>query len=213
LPTDLFRLYLVTDRSHTCGRPLLEVVEAALAGGADAVQLREKDLPARDLLELAVRLVSLCRRYGARVLINDRIDVALAARADGVHLPGNSFTAAEARHLLGPGALIGMSTHSLAQAQEAAAGGADFIVLGPIYDTPSKRPFGLPPLGLEPLAVAARSISVPVLAIGGVSADRVAPLCEHGAYGIATISALLEAQDPRTAAETMRAQLQRYVRS
>lgn len=210
MPAGLFRLCLVTDRAHTRGRPLLEVVEAALAGGVDAVQLREKDLPARDLLELALRLGSLCRRYDARLLINDRIDVALAAGADGVHLPGGSFGLADARHLLGPSALLGISTHALTEARAAAAGGADFIVFGPVFDTPSKRPFGLPPVGLDALAEAARSVTLPVFAIGGVSVDRIEAVCERGVHGIAAIAALLQADDPRVAAEQMRLRLQRF---
>ena len=102
-----FRLYLVTDRHHTVGRPLLDVLEEALRGGVDAVQLREKDLPAAELFDLARRMRALCRRYKARLLVNDRIDIALSAGADGIHLPANSFSPADARRLLGPGALIG----------------------------------------------------------------------------------------------------------
>jgi thiamine-phosphate pyrophosphorylase len=210
MPAGIFRLYLVTDRAHTRGRPLLDVIEAALAGGVDAVQLREKNLPARDLLALALRLGSLCRRYGARLLINDRIDVALAAGADGVHLPGNSFQLADARHLLGPSALIGVSTHSLTEARAAAEGGADFIVFGPVFDTPSKRSFGLPPVGLDALAEATRGVSLPVFAIGGVSVDGLDAVCERGVHGIAAIAALLQAEDPRAAAEQIRLRLERF---
>src|ERR1043166_4223314 len=146
-----FRLYLVTDRTRTGGRPLLEVVEAALDGGVDAVQLREKDLPTDELVDLATRLVGLCRRHGARLLINDRIDVALAVGADGVHLPVDSFRVADARSLLGNAALIGASAHHAGAARSAAAAGADFVVFGPVFDTPSKRVFG-PPVGLAALA-------------------------------------------------------------
>src|SRR5438445_3722433 len=167
----LFRLYLITDRHRTAGRPLLDVVEQALAGGVDAVQLREKDLPARDLLALAQRLGDLCRRHGARFLVNDRIDVALAAGADGVHLPADSFTAVDARRLLGPRALIAVSTHSLAEARAAAAAGADCIVFGPIFDTPAKRPFG-PPLGVAGLAAVARAVALPVVAIRSATRAR-----------------------------------------
>ena len=199
-----FRLYLVTDRKRTRGRPLPDVVEAALQGGVDAVQLREKDLPVAELFELAGKLRELCRHYGARLLINDRVDVVLATKADGVHLPVNSFTPADARRLLGPSALIGRSTHSLEDARAAADGGADFIVFGPVFDTPSKRPFG-PPVGLSALAEVARSVSLPVLAIGGISAERVEAACQRGARGVAVVSAILEAVDPRAAAAALRA--------
>ena len=198
-----FRLYLVTDRTRTGGRPLPEVVEAAVRGGVDAVQLREKDLPAGALFELARELRRRCTRHGVRLLINDRIDVALAVGADGVHLPVDSFAAGDARALVGPGRLIGVSTHSLEQAQQASAAGADFVVFGPVFATPSKRPFG-PPLGLEALAQAAGAVSVPVFAIGGVTVARADAVCRHGAHGIAAIAAVLEATDPTAAARALR---------
>jgi thiamine-phosphate pyrophosphorylase len=203
MPPSPIRLYLITDRARTAGRPLLDVIEAALQGGVDAVQLREKDLSVRELFELACRLRVLCNRYGARLLVNDRIDVALAAKANGVHLPGGSFLPADARRLLGPTALIGASTHSLAQAR-AVGDGVDFIVFGPIFDTPSKRPFG-PPVGLEALAEVAREVAVPLLGIGGITADRVEAVCAHGAGGVAIISAMLAADDPCTAARELKA--------
>ncbi|MFI5364430.1 MAG: thiamine phosphate synthase [Candidatus Binatia bacterium] len=201
-----FRLYLVTDRTRTAGRPLLQVVEAALQGGVDAVQLREKDLAARELYALASELSVLCRRQGARLLINDRIDVALAVGADGVHLPGGSFTPADARAVLGPQALIGASTHNLEQAQRAAAGGADFIVFGPIFDTPAKRQYGAP-VGLQALGVVTEKVTLPVLAIGGITGERVESVRQHRVYGVAVISAILEADDPRAAALALRAAL------
>ena len=197
-----FSLYLVTDRKATAGRRLLEVVDAALQGGVGAVQLREKDLPARDLFALACALRPICAARGARLLINDRIDIALAARADGVHLPVNSFTSAEARGLVGPGALIGASAHDMAEARAAAAGGADFIVFGPVFDTPSKRALGAP-VGLEALAAVARALTIPVLAIGGITAGRVDAVRRHGARGVAVISAILQASDPRAAAQEL----------
>lgn len=197
-----FSLYLVTDRHRTRGRPLLEVVEAALQGGVGAVQLREKDLPAGQLFDCARKLRELCRRYGARLLVNDRIDVALAAGADGVHLPVSSFACADARKLLGPTALIGVSTHSFAEAHAARAAGADFIVFGPVFDTPSKRAFGSP-VGLDALARVTRETALPVFAIGGITADRVETVCQRGAHGVALVSAILAADDPCVAAESV----------
>jgi thiamine-phosphate pyrophosphorylase len=200
----LFDLYLVTDRTRTRGRPLIDVVEAALRGGADAVQLREKDLPVAELFDLACKLRERCRQYGARLLISDRVDVALAAEADGVHLPVNSFAPPDARRLLGPAALIGCSTHSLAEARAAADGGADFIVFGPVFDTPSKRPFG-PPVGLSALAEVTREVCLPVLAIGGITAERIETVRRHGGRGVAVVSAISESADPRAAARALRA--------
>jgi thiamine-phosphate pyrophosphorylase len=197
------RLYLVTDRHRTAGRPLLEVVAAALQGGVDAVQLREKDLSARELLALGELLRDLCDRYGARLVINDRIDVARAVRADGAHLPSHSFHPREARRLLGGSALIGVSTHSLAEVHAAHDAGADFIVFGPVFDTPSKRPFGAP-VGLESLAQVAHATATPVVAIGGITAAHVPALRATAASGIAVISAILAAPDPCGAALALR---------
>ena len=201
-----FRLYLVTDRTQTAGRPLATVVEAALAGGVDAVQLREKDLPSAELLDLATRLHPLCKRYHVPLLINDRVDIALAVGAEGVHLPADSFTPADARRLLGPEALIGASTHSLAEAQAAGNGGADFIVFGPVFDTQSKRAFGAP-TGLEALAEVARAVALPVLAIGGINAQRATSIRARGADGVAVVSAVLAAPRPELAAAALRAAL------
>ena len=190
-----FSLYLVTDRKQTNGRPLLEVVEECLTAGVRAVQLREKDLTTRELFTLATELRELTRRYGAALLINDRIDVALALEADGVHLPGDSFPAESARKIVGPGILIGASVHNAAEAKDAEAGGADFIVFGPIFDTPSKRPYG-PPQGLDALHAVRQTVSLPLFAIGGITPGRVRAVKEAGADGVATISALLGAPDP-----------------
>ena len=200
------RLYLVTDRQHTAGRRLVDVVEQALRGGVDAVQLREKDLGAGELLALGRELLGLCRRYGARLLLNDRVDIALAIGADGVHLPADSFAPGDARHLLGPRAVIGVSTHSLDDARAAQQAGADFIAFGPIFDTPSKRTFG-PPLGLESLAAVTHAVTLPVLAIGGIGAQQVAPVRAHGAHGIAVIAAIAEAPDPYRAARELQGAL------
>jgi thiamine-phosphate pyrophosphorylase len=201
-----FHLYLVTDRHQTRGRPLLTVIEQALAGGVDAVQLREKDLPARVLLGLARDLRRLCDCYGARLLINDRIDVALAAGADGVHLPANSFAVTDARALLGPDRLVGVSTHSAGEVESAAAAGADFAVFGPVFDTPSKRRFG-PALGVDAVRRATAGRSIPVLAIGGITTERVALVRGAGADGVAAIRTLLSAADPQAEAEALRAAL------
>ena len=185
---------------------MLDVVEAALCGGVDAVQLREKDLSARELFDLACRLRRVCGRYGARLLINDRVDVALAAKADGVHLPVNSLLPADARLLLGTGGLIGASAHSLAEARAAAEGGADFVLCGPVFDTPSKRAYG-PPVGLEVLGRVTGALKVPVIAIGGITADSVDAVGRQGARGVAVIGAILEGEDPEAAARAIKSRL------
>ncbi|HLC42539.1 MAG TPA: thiamine phosphate synthase [Methylomirabilota bacterium] len=190
-----FSLYLVTDRNATSGRSLFDVLGKCLDAGARAIQLREKDLSGRELYELASELRALTRQYGARLLINDRIDIALAVDADGVHLPSDSFPPTEARRLLGSGKLIGVSTHSLDQAKSAEKEGADFIVFGPVFDTPSKRGYG-PPLGIDALAKAADALGKPVFAIGGISVEDVPRLRKAGARGVAAISAILSSPDP-----------------
>jgi thiamine-phosphate pyrophosphorylase len=194
---------LVTDRAQTDGRPLLEVVEAALRGGVGAVQLRERGLPTRELLALAADLRAATRAAGAALLINDRVDVALACDADGVHLPGHSFSVAEARALLGPERLIGVSTHHPDEVRAAAAAGADFAVLGPIFATPSKAAYGAP-LGLDVLARARAATPLPVFAIGGVDATNARAARARGAAGVAVIRAVLAAADPAAAAAALR---------
>lgn len=202
MPAPGFRLYLVTDRQATGGRPLTGVLEACLGAGLRAVQLREKDLAAGELVCLAAGLRELTARHGARLLVNDRVDVALAAGADGVHLPSSGLPPRLARALVGPDRLVGVSAHSAAEVEAAGEAGADFAVFGPVYDTPAKRPFG-PPQGLGALAAVCRVSRIPVLAIGGVTAARVAELRDAGAAGVAAIRALLEAANPAAVTREM----------
>jgi thiamine-phosphate pyrophosphorylase len=195
-------LYLITDRQHTAGRPLLDVIGAALEGGARAVQLREKDLLGAELLRLATSLRALTRHHEAALLINDRVDVALAVDADGVQLGHDAMPVSAARRLLGTGRRIGVSVHTLAEATAAAAQGADFLVFGPVYATPSKAAFG-PPRGVEELSAVVASTPLPVLGIGGIAVDRVATIRHSGAVGIAVISAVSTAPDPARAARAL----------
>lgn len=192
-------VYLVTDRAATGGRDIVDVVAAALRGGIRAVQLRERDASTREVVALGRALRERTRQYDAALLVNDRIDVALACDADGVHLPGHSFTVAEARRVLGAQRMIGVSTHAPGEAAAALAAGADFAVLGPIYETPSKQAYGAP-LGIDAIAAAAAATSGPVLAIGGVDAERIAAVRRAGAAGAAVIRAVLAAPDPAVAA-------------
>ena len=198
-----FTLYLITDRHQVpAGRTLAGTVEAALRGGVRAVQLREKDLSAAELLPLAAELRTLTRRFGARLLINDRIDVALAVEADGVHLGGHSLPATLARRLLGPQRLIGASTHHPAEVAAAAAAGADFVTYGPIFATPSKAAYG-PPLGLDALSTVCQAAPLPIFALGGIKAGHRPLLHARGAHGIAVISAIIAAPDPESAARRL----------
>ena len=159
-----------------------------------AVQLREKDLNTRDLMRLGRDVLSVTVPRRVPLFVNDRIDVALALGADGVHLRSDSMPASVARRLVGPDRFIGVSAHSVEEVVEAESQGADFVVLGPIFATPSKEPYGAP-IGLDRLAEAVRRTSIPVFAIGGVTAQHISDIHRAGVFGIAVISAILGAGD------------------
>lgn len=197
-----FSLYLVTDRHQTGGRPLRDVVHAALRAGVRAVQLREKDLPARSLLALARDLAELAGTCNARVFVNDRVDVCLASGSAGVHLPAAGLSASVARGLVGADRLIGVSAHSADEAVRAEREGADFIVLGPIFDTPSKRAFG-PPIGLRELERARTRCRVPLFGIGGITRDRVRDVVKAGVRGVAVVGSVMAAEDVERASREL----------
>jgi len=167
---------------------------AHLPPGRVLVQLREKDLGGRELLRLSLALVAACHAAGQRLVVNDRLDVALASGADGVHLPAAGIPVSDARRLLGPGALVGVSCHSADEVRRARDAGASFASVSPIYDTPSKRAYG-PPVGLTVLREAA-ALGLPVIALGGITPARVPEVLAAGAGGVAAIRAWLEGDDP-----------------
>jgi thiamine-phosphate pyrophosphorylase len=204
-----FSLYLITDRMQTAGRMLPAVVADALRGGLRAVQLREKDLTGCQLFEIAVELREITRAHGAQLLINDRIDIALAIGADGVHLGTASLPVAAARRILGSTHLIGYSAHSLAEAQQAERDGADFVTFGPVFATPSKAVYG-EPLGCEALSEVARNLDIPVFALGGVKKTSVKEVISTGAYGVALISAIIAAENPTTETESLLDLIENY---
>ena len=191
------RLCVVTDRKATGGRSLVDVVRAALEGGARFVQLREKDLEGGSLFALCEALCAETRRSGARLLVNDRIDVALASGADGVVLPANSFPTDVARSLLGEGKLVGRSTHSAEEVARAAREAVDFVFFGPVFESPSKAAYGAPQ-GLAKLE-AVTALGVPVFAIGGLRCENAAQAAAAGAHGVAVIREVMSAPDPRRA--------------
>lgn len=197
-----FNLYLITDRTQTAGRELPAVVADALAGGVRAVQLREKDLSSRHLFDLALTLRQLTRSHNSHLLINDRLDIALAVGADGVHIGAGSIPVEHARRILGPQALIGYSAHSVAEAVRAEKNGASFVTFGPVYPTPSKARFG-PPLGVAKLAEAVRNLTIPVFALGGIKESFVTTTMASGCHGVALISALISAVNPYDAAQSI----------
>lgn len=187
-----FNLYLITDRFKTRGRSLKEVVTAAYNAGVKAFQLREKDLPAKELFLLAEDLRKAIPK--GKLFINDRLDIALGVGANGVHLGRGSFSPIDVKRVLNSSLLVGVSTHSLEEALEAEKGRADFITFGPVFYTPSKAAFG-PPLGLERLREVVEKVDCPVFAIGGIKKENIRDVIMAGAYGVALISAIMEADD------------------
>lgn len=196
-----FRLYLITDRKlFPDTASMLKAVEEALKGGVRAVQLREKDLPVRELLEVAYRLRELTSRYNAGLFVNDRFDVALSAGADGVHLGQSGLPPDAVKRVVADRLLVGVSTHSLDEAMSAQQGGADFITFGPVYRTPSKLAYG-EPVGPDALSTVTDRVSLPVFAIGGIGLERVREIIKLGAHGVALIRGILGAPDVRNTAE------------
>jgi thiamine-phosphate pyrophosphorylase len=189
-----FSLCLVTNRSQVAGS-LEAAVETCLEAGLKAVQLREKELEVRDLLSLASRFRELTHRHGARLLVNDRADVALAVGADGVQRTATSLPVWALRSISPSGFMIGASIHSVAEARIAEPEGADFLVFGPVYDTASKRQYG-PPQGLAALERVASAVRLPVFAVGGITPERVPEVMRAGASGVAVIGAILGAERP-----------------
>ncbi len=209
---ELGRIILVTDRQQAAGRDVVDIVEAALAALPPAsalVQLREKDLAPRDLYALARRLLEVTHRQRCQLLINDRIDVALAAGADGVHLPEKGLPIAVARRLGRPGSfIVGVSVHGADAAGAAARDGADLVVCGPVGETPSKRDLG-EPLGEAALVQATKamtggSAAARLYAIGGVTGpERAEAAVRAGAHGVAVVRAIVAAADPGASARAL----------
>jgi thiamine-phosphate pyrophosphorylase len=198
-----WRLYLVTDRRIAGARPIEDVVCAAVRGGVTAVQLREKECDTREVVELGRRLKKLLAPFAVPLIINDRVDVALAVGADGVHIGQSDMDFRDARRLLGPDALIGLSIETMEQAAEAEGLGVAYYGVSPVFSTPTKTDtaveWGLD--GLRRLRTASRQVLV---GIGGISAANAADVIRAGADGIAVVSAVCGAADPERAAMELR---------
>jgi thiamine-phosphate pyrophosphorylase len=180
--------YYITDRHSAGGVPeLLRFVERAAADDVEMIQVREKDLSAREVYALVVKIIELTAKHGTRILVNSRTDVALAAGAHGVHLPGNSAAPKILRTITPPGFVIGVSTHSRNEIHTAQTEGADFVVFSSIF-APLSKTDPRPPVGLNGLREAVRDLTLPVLALGGITHSNAASCIEAGAAGIAGIS-------------------------
>ena len=202
---DELKLCLVTDRHQTRGRDLVGIVAACVAAGLPAVQVREKDLTADDLAALVRRIRAL--PPSPFLIVNDRVDVALATGADGVQRTHASLSVEDLRRVADKRCKVGASVHGLDEARTAAAQGAEWIFFGPVYDTPSKRAYGAPQ-GLAALERVAAAVDIPVIAIGGITPDRVAEVLRAGASGVAVISAILSADDPASVTREFLAELE-----
>ncbi len=195
------RLYAVTDRSWLGNGTLSDAVEAALRGGATMVQLREKSLTQADFLQEAKTLAALCARFQIPFLINDNLEIALACNADGVHVGQDDMDPQKARALLGPGKILGVSAHTVQQALAAEKTGADYLGVGAVFSTSTKQDAASVPL--ETVREICQAVSIPVVAIGGISADNILSLQNSGVVGAAVVSALFAAEDIFSAAQNL----------
>ena len=196
-------LYVLTDRRAAGERDLSDIVRAATQGGATMIQLRDKQASTRALVELGRALLAVTRPAGVPLIVNDRIDVALAIDAEGVHVGQDDMPAPLARRLLGPERILGVSAGTVEEALQAQAEGADYLGTGDVYGTPTKADAGVP-IGVAGLAEVVRAVSIPVVAIGGIKAGNAAAAIQAGAAGIAVISAVIGAADPEAAARRLR---------
>lgn len=198
-----YSLYLVTDRGLARDRSMLEIVRAAVQGGVTCVQLREKECSTLDFIEQAFTIKDFLKSRGVPLIINDRVDVALAIEADGVHLGQTDMPLEIAKKIVGDSMIIGISAESLADAIEAEKGGADYLGVSPIYATPTKTETA-PPLGLEGLRAIRAAVNIPLVAIGGLNRDNSAAVIQNGGDGVAVVSAIVAADDPVPAAAELK---------
>jgi thiamine-phosphate pyrophosphorylase len=198
-----YSLYLVTDRELARGRSTLEIVKAAVQGGVTCVQLREKECSTLDFIEQARTIKDFLKAQGVPLVINDRVDVALAVEADGVHLGQTDMPLEIAKKILGGSMFIGISAESLEDALEAQKGGADYLGVSPIYATPTKTDTA-PALGLEGLRDIRKAVNIPLVGIGGLNLNNAPEVIRNGADGVAVVSAIVAAADPGQAAAELK---------
>jgi thiamine-phosphate pyrophosphorylase len=198
-----YSLYLVTDRGLACGRPTLEIVQAAVHGGVTCVQLREKECSTREFIEQALAIKAFLKARGVPLIINDRVDVAMAVAADGVHLGQSDMPLTAAREILKGAMIIGVSAESIQDAIDAERGGADYLGVSPIYATPTKTDTG-PPIGLSGLRAIREAVKIPLVGIGGLNRGNSNDVIRNGGDGVAVVSAIVGAADPGQAARDLK---------
>jgi thiamine-phosphate pyrophosphorylase len=196
-------VYVITDRGAAGARSILEVVRAAIRGGATVVQLREKSATTREMVELGQALHGVTAPAGVPLIVNDRLDVAQAIEAEGVHVGVDDMPVPLARRVLGPDRLVGYSPDTVEAALRGQQEGADYLGIGDVFGTPSKPDAG-EPIGLEGLAAVVEAVSIPVVAIGGITAENAPAVAQAGASGVAVISAVVGAADPEAAARRLK---------
>lgn len=197
-----YRLYVILDRKSQRGRSFLETARAAIRGGADVIQLRDKELSAKELIRQGTPVRKLTRQTGTLFIVNDRLDVAVALQADGVHLGQDDLPIDSAKRILGPKVLIGKSSHSMEQALEAEREGVDYIGVGPVFATPTKPSYL--PVGLEWVKEVSERIKIPFVAIGGISAGNIKQVLESGATNVAVVRSVAGAENIEEAARALK---------
>jgi len=200
-------LYVITDAKLSRGRSHLEVAQAAIEGGASIIQFREKEMTTRQLVETAGKIKELTEEADIPLIVNDRLDVALAVDADGVHVGQDDMPADMARQLIGPHKILGVSASTVEEALQAEREGANYVSASPVFTTPTK-PDAPPPTGLEGLKAIVEAVNLPVIAIGGINEKNAAEVIETGAQGVAVISAVVSAPDIVAAAHRLRETLE-----
>ncbi len=201
------QLYVILDKKCQRGRSFLETAQAAIRGGADVIQLRDKELSTKELIQQGIPVRELTRQTGTVFIVNDRVDVAVALQADGIHLGQDDLPIETAKKILGFQVLIGKSTHSLEQALTAEREGADYIGVGPVFATPTKPSY--PPVGLELVKEVSERIKIPFVAIGGIDVRNIQEVLDKGAVNIAVVRAVVGAENVEEAAWQLKKEIQK----
>jgi len=200
----LWRLYVITDPKASRGRSHLQVAEAAIVGGADVLQLRDKEASSGRLYRVALQLRKLTRDAKVPFIVNDRLDIALAADADGVHVGQADLPASVVREIMGPGKILGVSVDTVEEAILAEKDGADYLGVGPVFEARETKPDAGEPLGVDRIALIRRHCRLPIVAIGGINAENARKVREAGADAAAVISAIVAADDIAHAARRLK---------